>query len=60
MLHCVNIVRTDVSEEHGTSIIGDLTRATWHNITEDGILYLVVHFISKFLLKHPLFLEPLI
>jgi hypothetical protein len=47
--YAMSLVRTDVSEECCASInvvtrIGELgTRATWHNIPEDGILQ---HFFS--------------
>jgi hypothetical protein len=36
MLRRVALVRTDVSKETETPV---LTRATWHNIPEDGILH---------------------
>jgi hypothetical protein len=51
MLHCVALVRTDVSEEFSASIITRmmealsssktlvLTRATWRNVPEDAILH---------------------
>jgi hypothetical protein len=41
MLRCVALGRTDVSEERSATVseTSDLTRATQHNISEDGILH---------------------
>jgi hypothetical protein len=39
MLYHVDLVRTDNLEERITSKSSVLTRATWHNIPEDGILH---------------------
>jgi hypothetical protein len=55
MLHCVALVRTDITEELGSSIMealsssemSVLTRATRRNIPEEGVLHnLMILFVQ--------------